>query len=55
MAGAIVEVILLEQTPIVGSPTVKAISVADPIGVPNGPLQGMMPYRYDDRLESADR
>jgi hypothetical protein len=55
MAGTIVEVILLEQTPIVGSPTVKAISVADPIGVPNGALQGMTPYRYDDPFESADR
>jgi hypothetical protein len=55
MAGAIVEVILLEQSPIVGSPMVKAVSVADSIGVPNGPLQGMKPYRYDDPFESADR
>ncbi len=55
MAGTIVEVILLEQSPIVGSPTVKAISVSDPIVVVNGPLQGMTPYRYDDPFESADR
>ncbi len=53
MAGTIVEVILLEQLPIVSPSNAKSISGLEPIGLPNGPLQGTTPYRYDDPFESA--